>query len=488
MDVSNRRLTDEEFFDERKEVLAQWPTGKDVDLDEAIAYHKSMPRNKNFYLKLSDMRKKGEIPLVSDMGYTTIEQEIELLQYIQNEGHPDFLGHHVDSLTRNLRFAEAEKQVRKAEATGENLLNGFPVVIHGVQGNRKVTEAVDLPVRLRFVSPTGRLTTEIALAGGNTYAEGHPMLCFLNYTSRDEKPETVIREFQYISRLIGVYEERGVPLFVHVVGGSSLSSMTPPSLQLSQAIVDLLLLPEQGVKHPYITVVTAGNLAQDVAHCLIARKLGYEYLKKLGYDDVELMIGGAEIPGRYPLDHAKSFTEVIWSPLVSVLANVDLCHIKTLDEADTIPTKENNATSLRGARMMLDLLKDQKFDVTTNKDVLAEQEMLERETRAIVDKVLELGNGDPVIGTVKGIEAGVIDHPMSNNRHVHARVMGVRDTRGAVRYLEHGNLPFPKNVIEFHKEKLAEREKKIGKAVDFDTVIADFLSISTGSLLPVLER
>ena len=168
VNVSNRRLTDEEFFNERKEVLAMWPTGKDVDLDEAIAYHKSMPRNKNFVSEAEDARKEARYPLVSDMGYTTIEQEIELLRYIQNEGHPDFLGHHVDSLTRNLRFQEAEKQVRKAEATGENLLNGFPVVIHGVQGNRKLTEAVDLPVRLRFVSPTGRLTTEIALAGGNT--------------------------------------------------------------------------------------------------------------------------------------------------------------------------------------------------------------------------------------------------------------------------------------------------------------------------------
>jgi methylaspartate mutase epsilon subunit len=58
VNVSNRRLTDEEFFDEREQVLAMWSTGRDVDLDEAIAYHKSMPRNKNFYLKLSDARKR----------------------------------------------------------------------------------------------------------------------------------------------------------------------------------------------------------------------------------------------------------------------------------------------------------------------------------------------------------------------------------------------------------------------------------------------
>ena len=43
MDMRNRKLTEDEFFRERKEVLAQWPTGKDVDLEEAIAFHKSLP-------------------------------------------------------------------------------------------------------------------------------------------------------------------------------------------------------------------------------------------------------------------------------------------------------------------------------------------------------------------------------------------------------------------------------------------------------------
>ncbi|MGA1792262.1 MAG: methylaspartate mutase subunit E [bacterium] len=486
MKISNARLTDKEFDIERKEVLAMWPTGKDVDLDEAIAYHKSMPESKNFALKLLEAKKKGEILLVSDMGYTTIEKEIELLKHIQDEGHPDFLGHHVDSLTRNLRFEEAEKELRKSEETGQNLLNGFPVVAHGVAGNRKVTDAVDLPVRLRFVSPTGRLVTEIALAGGMTSAEGHPLICFMNYSAND-RPETVFREFQYMSRLIGVYEEKGVPILVHVVGGNHLCSITPPSLMLALAIIDLLMLPEQGVKHPYIGMGSQGYLAQDIAYGTLIPKLGGEYLDKLGYRDVELLSGGAEIAGRYPRDHAQSFTEVLWSPLISVLAGLDLCHIKTIDEADTIPTKENNAFSLRGARMMINMLKDQKINILDSKEIVAETEIFEREVRAIVDKVLEMGDGDPVIGAVKAIDFGVLDHPVSNNKYVQCKVMGVRDSKGAARYLECGNLPFSKEIKEFHKEKIAEREKTLSKKVDFDTVISDFLSISRGSLLPQLD-
>ena len=47
MDIQNKRLSDGEFAQLRQEVLKQWPTGKDVDLEEAAAYHKAMPASRN---------------------------------------------------------------------------------------------------------------------------------------------------------------------------------------------------------------------------------------------------------------------------------------------------------------------------------------------------------------------------------------------------------------------------------------------------------
>ena len=40
MDIQNKRISDGEFARLRQEVLAQWPTGKNVELEEAVAYHK----------------------------------------------------------------------------------------------------------------------------------------------------------------------------------------------------------------------------------------------------------------------------------------------------------------------------------------------------------------------------------------------------------------------------------------------------------------
>jgi methylaspartate mutase epsilon subunit len=49
--IANKKL-DDQFWDQRKQVLAEWPTGKEVDLDEAVAFHKSMPAGKVWSYRL----------------------------------------------------------------------------------------------------------------------------------------------------------------------------------------------------------------------------------------------------------------------------------------------------------------------------------------------------------------------------------------------------------------------------------------------------
>ena len=55
-----------------------------------------------------------------------------------------------------------------------------------------------------------------------------------------------------------------------------------------------------------------------------------------------------------------------------------------------------------------------------------EIDMLEKETRAIVDRALEMGDGDPVVGAIKAVEAGILDHPVASNRHVKWRGHGCK--------------------------------------------------------------
>jgi methylaspartate mutase epsilon subunit len=487
MEVVNKMLDEDEFFREREKVLAMWPTGKEVDLDEAIEFHKSMPPTKNYAKKLAEAKRKGIILIRSDAGYTTIEQNKDLLLYLQNEGHTDFLHTQLDSLTRTLQFEAAERALRDSEKTGKNLLNGFPVVVHGVAGTRKIVDAVDLPLELRAPCVDFRLATEIVFTAGYTSNLMSALVSFETYT-KTASFETVVHNHQYNSRLAGYYQERGVPIHVDLAGGAGaiVCGVCPTSLATAGTVISALMTAEQGPKYISVYCIMQGNLVQDIATSINHIKLAREYLDRFGYEDVEVFLINGCIAGQYPLDHAQAFAEVLYAPIVSVLSKANICHIKTLDEADTIPAKENHAISLRGTRMVVNLLKDQNIDMLSNKAVRAEAEQDEREARAIIDRVLDFGDGDIIVGTKRAYEQGVLDSVFHNNPLIMGKVMGIRDAQGAVRYLNHGNLPFSKDMLEFHRQKIAVREKVIGKELDYDTVVSDLLAISRGSLLPTI--
>lgn len=62
MDIMNKKLSNDEFYGIRKEILGQWSTGRDVDFDEAIEYHKNMPESKSFSRKLAAAKKRAQDP------------------------------------------------------------------------------------------------------------------------------------------------------------------------------------------------------------------------------------------------------------------------------------------------------------------------------------------------------------------------------------------------------------------------------------------
>ena len=57
------KMSMDEFRRQQKEVLASWPTGKDVNFQEAVDYHKSLPDSKVFSKKLEQARKDKVTPV-----------------------------------------------------------------------------------------------------------------------------------------------------------------------------------------------------------------------------------------------------------------------------------------------------------------------------------------------------------------------------------------------------------------------------------------
>lgn len=478
--VNNKKWSDDYFARERKKVLAMWPTGREVDLQEAVEYHHRMPGTKNAALKVLEARKKGVTYLCPSSGSDTIRAHKELLLHLQNQGRADLLTSYIDSLTRNCRFEAAEQGLGKAKEAGKAVLNGFPVVVHGIRGSREIIEAVDLPVLMFGPTPDARLTHEIGLAGGHTGYSGGPLISFWNYT-KDIPVETVIHNFQYINRLMGYYEEKGVPILYCVSG--AMPSVSPPSLMIVPEIIEVLIAAGQGVKHIQLNNWLQGNLAQDLAYILTFKKLAGEYLERLGFNDVETTTYSVSPTGRFPGEHDRVYALIAYFTMIGVMGGVQVSGSRTVDEAHHIPTKEGTASSFRCAKMFLNMLQPQGFDILGNEFIKEEAVMMEKEVRLILDKVLEMGEGDIVVGTGRAVEAGVLDQPYATTQRVKGKVLGVKDAGGAARFFDFGDLPFDSEIREFHRKKVSERESLIAKKIGYETIINDMTAISNGGIL-----
>jgi methylaspartate mutase epsilon subunit len=168
--------------------------------------------------------------------------------------------------------------------------------------------------------------------------------------------------------------------------------------------------------------------------------------------------------------------------MVGALAEGEGIYLRTIDEGAGIPTKEAHAVSYRSAKWIFDIMRAQKVDLDIQ-ELKIEEKITEMEVRAILERILELGEGDIAIGYERGVQSGIIDSPLGCNKHYKGKVMGIRDLRGACRYLDPGDLPIPKEALEFHREKVVEREKAEGRKMDFRTVISDFWAFSKGRLI-----
>ncbi|KXS43960.1 MULTISPECIES: methylaspartate mutase subunit E [unclassified Candidatus Frackibacter] len=477
MKLKNKRWNLDKFKEVREEVLKQWSTGEDVDLEEAIEYHKDLPKKKVMAEVLAIAKEEKATLIQPRAGVALIDEHIELLKFLRKEGQADLLPSTIDSYTRQNNYQEAEQGIKESRNEGRSMLNGFPAVNHGVDGCRKVVEALDAPLQVRHGTPDARLLAEIAIAGGFTDYEGGGISYNIPY-AKDVSIKQTLYDWQYVDRLIGYYEEQGVKINREPFGPLT-GTLVPPSVSHSIAIIEGLLAAEQGVKSITLGYGQCGNLVQDVAAIHSLKELAEEYLAE--YDDIMLTTVFHQWMGGFPQDEAQAFGVISWGAATAALANATKVIVKTPHEALGVPTKEANAQGLRTTKQLVNMLKDQQF---VAKGLLEEEkEMIRKETKQILNRVLELGDGDLAQGTVRAFEAGVLDIPFAPSKYNAGNLLPARDNNGAIRYLNHGNLPFSEEVIKFNKERLEERGRDEEREPSFQMVIDDIYAIGKGMLV-----
>jgi methylaspartate mutase epsilon subunit len=480
MKLANKKLSESEFLEQRKEVLKAWPTGgdKDLDLEKALDYLRKVPEHKNLAHVLNKAKAENNTLVQPRAGVPVLSEHIKLLNYLSDSG-ADVLPSTIDSYTRQNRYQEAQRGLEESEELKRALLNGFPAVNHGVPGCKKVYESIDKPVQARHGTPDARLLSEIIHASGWTSNEGGGISYNIPY-AKSIPLEVSIKNWQYVDRLVGYYEERGIKINREPFGPLT-GTLVPPSLSNTVMIIEALLAAEQGVKNITVGYGMGGNLVQDVASIHALYQQTIEYLDHFGYKDMEISTVFHQWMGGFPSDESEAMALISYSSTVAALSRATKIITKSPHESIGIPTMEANGMGIKASKFVINMLKDQKL--SDSEELKLEIESIKKEVKCLIDVVLKVGEGDLAVGIVRAFEQGLLDIPFAPSKYNAGKVFPARDNEGRIRILEFGNLAMDQEIKDFHYEKIKERADSEGREVSFQLTVDDIYSVSKGKLI-----
>ena len=472
--LSQERIAEDIFAGMRRDNLARWPTGAGVDFAQALERHRTLPQHKQLAWVMRRAVAERRCLTQPRGGCGTFELHKELMQVLDREGLADIIPTTTDSYTRNEQFHLAQKGIEESEKAGRSMLNGYPLVNYGVERVAELIAAIDKPAVMLTGTAMPKLTAEIGFAGGYSGYLGSGIAYTTSYT-KELSVEDGIRNYQYLDRLAALYQEHGVELHRRQPGFLTGTNI-PPSIAIIVCVLDCLLAAEQGVRNYGLELGQTLHLIQDAAAIQACGEMCQEYLRKRGFDDMFTPVTSLHWMGAWPQDEAQCAALVAYGGTLAAIGGAVSVTTKSTHEAFGIPTPRANAEGLRMTRMAIYLARNIRLDGM--QEFETEKELIRREVRAIVDKVLEMGDGDVAVGTVRALAAGVLDIPWSPSRFVQSRVLPARDADGYLRILDAAAMPFPRDVMEIHAEKLARRAARDGVAFGPDLAVQSVYELS----------
>jgi methylaspartate mutase epsilon subunit len=476
--LSDTKIGKEQFARARKAVLEQWKTGRDADdLADNARFLAAQPS----FSKTQAMANSGSISMLVHprAGVALPEDQIRILQTLNTAGSR-VLSYQVDSFTRASEFAKAEQGIRDSQTSkSATLLNGFPIINHGVSTLRRVISTVPVPLQTRHSARKPELLAEISYAGGVTAFEGGSISYNLPYYKDYPLTESIPR-WQYVDRLTGhYYSEFGIVLDREFFG-TLTATLVPPSLAIASGLLEMLLAVQQGVKCVSLGYAEQGHRPQDVAAMRTLREMAIDLVQTLGYKDIQVNTVFHQYMAAFPNDRKRAEELVYHSAISAGLAGATRVMVKTPAEAFGIPTLEDNVQAVNLVQAGIMASKLETVDETM---VAAEAKLIRRETQAIMDSVILSGAGGVANGIVAAFQKGYLDIPFSPSIFNKGLVMTARDLDGAVRYLSTGNLQFDAEICDFHRFKMDERRHAEGvrkASLGYQLVEKDVMQVARG--------
>lgn len=430
---------------ERKDVLSAWPTGKSADcLDDNASFLKQQRSFPNLLKAVES----GTHPMVMQLrsGTSNVSDQKRLFTSFK-EGGVHAVSYQVDSLTRNNNYQGA------AAAINENALNGFPIINHGVDKLREIAQEVRLPIQTRHSTKDPRLLAELSYAGGVTAFEGGSICYNIPYYKNCSLRQS-IEAWKYVDRLTGYYfESYGVTLDREFFG-TLTATLLPPCIPIATNVLEALLASEQGVKCVSLGYAEQGNRVQDIAAIRAMEDVATKILKDHGHADVDIYTVFHQYMAAFPSSSQKAEQLIISSATTAALSNATRLIVKSPVESQRIPTVEDN---LKGLALVSTGIAHANECHANEEKIKQEMQIIRREALAIIGSVLECGRDNIETGIIRAFDMGYLDVPFSPSVYTKGAIRTARDTGGAVRFLDIGNLQFDIELRDFHENKMLER-------------------------------
>jgi methylaspartate mutase epsilon subunit len=419
--------------DERARLIETSGSGE-LDASTARLYLKSLPRQRfasHAYLAARDR------PYIQPRGGFPDLDRQRALTIALCEAGADFIPLTIDSHTRHNDYSTASALLAAGREQGHDLLNGYPIISHGVASTRSLFEGIEKPVSLRHGTPDARLLAEFALASGITEIEGGGLSYTLPY-SKAFPLDRALAHWQYVDRLCALAGPADAPVHRESFGPLT-ATLVPPVITVAVQLSELLLAVQQGVRSFAVSFGQTGSLEQDIATAQVLREQSARMLARFGFADVRVSLVYHQWMGAFPAEPSLAWQLIAVSAAVSRLIGADKVVIKTPEEAVGIPSIESNAAAVRAVRYVLDMLPG--VCPVTNEVVAEERELISSEVTHLMDHVFSQPSSSLLSAVHRCVLSGALDVPFAPHEQNAGRLISDRGPGRRIRILSPGAVP-----------------------------------------------
>ncbi len=379
-------------------------------------------------------------------GFPTYEKVFKLYEEFIKAG-VDVLPLTIDSNTRLNDYATAKKMLELSEESDIDMLNGYPLIIHGYKTTRKMVTHFNTPVSLRHGTPDARLLVEVALASGIFEIEGGPITYLLPY-SKNFPLDKAFLYWKYVEKICALYSKFNEPINRESFGPLS-ATLQPPVIVIVIQLIEMLLSLEEGVKSFSVSFSQTGSVIQDIVTANVLKKLAREYANRFGFEDAKIHLVYHQWMGAFPYNKVHSDALITTATVIAALVEADKIITKTRDEAFGIPTKESNAQAVSSVQYTLKILNG--LPKITDDE---EEEHLTSMVNSVMEAILNDKADTLWRKVLNTIKKGYLEIPFSPHIINANEVITVRDQNQNIRIYERGKLPISDKDFEYEKSKI----------------------------------